>query len=59
MEPISSILFTLFRNRPGRSDWIVACLEGAWQGLVGASLSRVCRPCRFRDFALVIEVDAD
>jgi predicted nucleic acid-binding Zn ribbon protein len=59
MEAISSVLYSLFRNKPGHSEWIVACLEGAWRGIVGENLARVCRPCRFKDSMLVIEVDVE
>ena len=56
MESISSILFTLFRGSPQRDEWVVACLEGAWRGLLGDRISRVCRPLSFHDACLTIEV---
>jgi predicted nucleic acid-binding Zn ribbon protein len=56
MEPISRILFTLFRGSPQRGEWIVACLEGAWAGLMGDRISQVCRPLRFENACLTIEI---
>ena len=56
MEPISPILYSLFRGTPRHSDWVLACLQGAWPGLLGSKLARVCRPCRFDQGRLGIEV---
>ncbi len=60
MEPISSILFKIYRGTPQHSDWMVACLQGAWPALVGERLAHVCRPAAFSKSSLVIEIlDAD
>ena len=56
MESISSILFTLFRGSPQHGEWVIACLEGAWGGLVGDRICRVCRPLSFTNSSLTIEV---
>jgi predicted nucleic acid-binding Zn ribbon protein len=56
MESISSIIFTLFRGSPQRGEWVIACLEGAWRGLVGDRISQVCRPLSFNNSCLTIEV---
>ena len=60
MEPISSVLFKIYRGTPQHADWMVACLQGAWPALVGERLASVCRPAAFNKATLVIEVlDAD
>ncbi len=56
MEPISNILFGLFRGTPRHAEWMIACLEGAWQSLVGERIAAVCRPARFGDSRLTVEV---
>jgi hypothetical protein len=56
MEPISPILFSLFRGSPRHAEWVVACLQGAWPGLLGPKLAAVCRPCLYENRRLVIEV---
>jgi len=35
---------------------MVACLQGAWRGLLGEKLSSVCRPLSMRRLELVVEV---
>src|SRR5687768_4716535 len=60
MESLSNVLFTLYRGTPQHAEWIVACLQGAWPGIVGDRLARVCRPVSWNDYRLVIQVeDAD
>jgi len=56
MEPVSTILFTLFRGTPRHGEWMIACLEGAWPWLMGERISRVCRPLRFDRSRLTIEI---
>jgi hypothetical protein len=56
MEPVSSILFSLYRGTQQHGEWIVACLEGAWPGIVGERLAEVCRPLAFKDSNLVVEI---
>lgn len=56
MEPISKILFTLFRGTPQRGEWMIACLEGAWPGLMGDRISQACRPLRFENACLTIQI---
>jgi hypothetical protein len=60
MEPISTILFKIYRGTPQHSDWMVACLQGVWPSLLGERLAQVCRPASFSGSTLVIEVlDSD
>jgi hypothetical protein len=56
MEPVSSVLFSLYRGTPQHDEWVLACLEGAWAGIVGERLAAVCRPHSFKESSLVIAV---
>ena len=56
MEPLSSILFSLYRGTPYHGAWLIACLENRWSNIIGERLSRVCRPSHFKDSELVIEI---
>jgi len=47
MEPVSSIVFSLYRDTPQHGEWVVACLQGAWPALLGESLARVCSPSAY------------
>jgi hypothetical protein len=49
-------MMSLYRGMPAPSEWIVACLEGAWPKLVGDRLAEVCRPVAFRNSQLEIEI---
>lgn len=60
MDPIGTLLFKIYKGTPQHADWMVACLQGAWSGLVGERLAQVCRPCAFSNSNLVIEIlDSD
>lgn len=56
MEPVSSILFSLYRGTPQHEEWILACLQGAWRGIVGERLAEVCRPSAVKGSELIIEI---
>jgi len=56
MEPVSSVLFSLFRGTSQHGEWVVACLQGAWPALLGDKLAAACRPRTFSNSRLVIEV---
>ena len=56
MEPVSGVLYSLYRGSPGYGDWVVASLAAAWPGIVGERLAGRCRPVRFRQAELVVEV---
>ena len=56
MEPISSLLFKIYRGTPQHPDWMVTCLQGAWPALVGERLAQVCRPSAFDKSTLVIAI---
>jgi len=56
LEPVSSILFSLYRGTPQHEEWILACLQGAWRGIVGERLAEVCRPSAVKGSELIIEI---
>ncbi len=56
MEPVSKVLYTLYRGKPIHGRWIVACLEVAWPGLLGGRIAQACRPSSWEDYRLVVEV---
>ena len=56
MEPLSKILFSLFHGTAFHDEWIVGCLQGAWAGLLGDRIGKVCRPAAVRGRELVVEV---
>ena len=56
MEPLSRILFSLYRGTPQHGPWVVACLEGAWAAILGDKLARVCRPVSWENYRLTIAV---
>ncbi len=56
MEPVSNIIFSVFRGTAQHEDWVLSCLEGAWSRMVGERLASVCRPRKFKAAHLVVEV---
>jgi hypothetical protein len=56
LEQLFDVLLSLHRGTPQYGEWVIACLEGAWPKLVGDRLARVCRPVRFFESELVIEM---
>jgi len=56
MEPISNILFSLYRGTPKHDGWVLACLQGAWAGIVGHRIAEVCHPASFSHHSLRVEV---
>jgi predicted nucleic acid-binding Zn ribbon protein len=56
MKPIASILPSIFRDSPHHQLWVVACLEGSWQEIVGDGIARICRPSRLDNSNLVLEI---
>ncbi|MBZ5498119.1 MAG: DUF721 domain-containing protein [Acidobacteriia bacterium] len=56
MESISTTLFSLYRGTPFQDEWLVACLDGAWRGLLGEGVANFCRPLAVRGEELVVEV---
>jgi len=55
MEPVSNIIFSIFRGTAQHDDWVLSCLEGAWPGLVGERLAAACRPRTFKGSHLTVE----
>jgi hypothetical protein len=56
VEQLCGVLFSLHRGTPRHGDWVIACLAGAWSRLIGDRLAAACRPVRFKNSALTIEV---
>jgi hypothetical protein len=56
LEQLRSVLFSLHRGTPRHGDWVIACLAGAWPRLIGERLAAACRPVRWKDSELTIEV---
>ena len=56
MKQLFSILLGVYRGTPRHNNWVVVCLEGAWDKLVGDRLAAVCRPVRLNDTELVVEI---
>ena len=50
------ILFSLYRGTPQHGEWVIGCLKGAWPKLLGGKLAGVCRPVRFENSKLIIEI---
>jgi hypothetical protein len=57
MESLSNLLYSLYRGTPYHDDWLIACLSGAWQGLLGDKVAQVSRPLKMRSLELIVEVD--
>jgi hypothetical protein len=56
MEPISAVLFKIYRGTPQHEEWVIACLQGAWPRLLGEKLSQVCRPVGLTGSVLRVEI---
>jgi hypothetical protein len=59
VEPLFRILFSANRKTPSHCEWVVACLRGAWPNILGDKLASVCRPMRFENSNLTIEMLQD
>ena len=55
MEPLSRVLFSLYKNEPQYGDWVISCLRRAWPGLVGPELAKSCIPVSLRNRVLAVE----
>ncbi len=56
MKPVSSILFSLYKGTLHHDEWVVACLQGAWSGLLGDRIAQACVPVALNDRKLVVQV---
>jgi len=56
LEHLFDILLSLQQGTARHGEWVVTCLQGAWSRLVGDRLAAVCRPIRFSDSELVVEI---
>lgn len=57
MQPLSSVLFSLHKGSPDHGQWVLACLEGAWNRILGGKLAAACRPVRFEGGDLLIKIN--
>jgi hypothetical protein len=56
MEQLFSVLFSANRKTPIHGEWMVACLKGAWPKILGEKLAAACRPARFENSRLIVEL---
>jgi hypothetical protein len=56
LEPLSNVIFSLYRGSPNHGQWVLACLEDTWPKLIGSRLALVCRPVQFENGKLSIEI---
>ncbi len=56
LEQLFGVLLSLQQGTASHGEWVVTCLRGAWPRLIGDRLAAVCRPARFRDSELVVEI---
>jgi hypothetical protein len=56
MKAVSAVIYSLYRDTPRHSDWVIACLTGAWCGILGERVAAACRPVSLRGTELVVEV---
>ncbi len=56
IKAVSAVVYSLYRDTPHHSEWVVACLTGAWCGILGERVAAACRPASLRDTELVVEV---
>ena len=56
MDPAFRILFSLQRGTPCHGQWVVECLKGSWDRIVGKKLAAVCRPEALKDAVLRVQV---
>ncbi len=59
MKAVSDFIYTLYRGTPQHPEWVVACLTGAWHGILGDRVAGCCRPAILRGTELVVEVTDD
>lgn len=59
MDRAFGVLFSLQRGTPRHGQWVVECLKGSWDSIVGAKLASVCSPLSLTGAALGIEVHDD
>jgi hypothetical protein len=56
LDRLFSVLLSLHRGTTRHGEWVLACLQGAWPGLLGERLAAVCRPARLEKSELVVEI---
>ena len=56
MHQLFSVLLGLHRGRPEHGNWVITCLKGAWEKILGERLAAVCRPVRVNNSELVVEI---
>lgn len=56
MDSAFRILFSLQRGTPRHGQWVVECLRGSWDRIVGRRLAAVCRPETLKGAVLRVQV---
>ncbi len=56
MESLARMIYSVHRGTPQHEPWVLACLEGAWPHIVGGRTAAACRPVRFKDSEVEIEI---
>jgi len=56
MDRAFRILFSLQRGTPRHGQWVVECLRGSWDRIVGRRLAAVCRPETLKGAVLRVQV---
>ena len=56
MDRAFGILFSLQRGTPCHEQWVVECLKGSWNSIVGQKLAAVCQPVSLKGATLRIQV---
>ncbi len=56
MDSAFRILFSLQRGTPRHGQWVIECLRGSWDRIVGKKLAAVCRPETLKGEVLRVQV---
>ncbi len=56
MDRAFGILFSLQRGTPRHEQWVVECLKGSWDSIVGEKLAAVCQPAELKNTTLKIKI---
>jgi hypothetical protein len=56
MDNAFRLLFSLQRGTPCHGQWVVECLRGSWDRIVGRKLAAVCRPEALKGSVLRVQV---
>jgi len=56
MDRAFGILFSLQRGTPRHGQWVIECLKGSWEKIVGRKLAAVCCPVELKGTVLKVQV---